>query len=332
MATLDFEFNRDSLDLFPKDNVSNNGSGSGSKVHFAGVGSDRNSTTSGNSSNQTPGGDRHDVMAKYLYKRCQQAKWLEVSDHLRGTLDGGSLDLGVTIKRSPGSYTSEPLLLNPDIVRAVSALDTPVAFTMASEITSALFQQITPFQRELELDRYGCVLPIVNRVAEITLPNSTVSREAYMCLCRKEKIVLVWGDSVPGILAHGADVETIFVGMVRYTHPPSIYHAILIKYRSGEPQSQNPLVTPGTPALVQLPRALGERVHSAILDFRPLTANDSQLFRVLKKSTLTEVGQALQCSLQRDFPRFLWLLLATTTAKSSARRSMSLRPHWRKRT
>jgi len=35
--------------------------------------------------------------------------------------------------------------------------------------------------------------------------------------------VLVWGDSAEGIFAHGIDVETKLLGLVRISLPPSIH-------------------------------------------------------------------------------------------------------------
>jgi hypothetical protein len=105
----------------------------------------------------------------------------------------------VLLRRSDGIYTGEPLFLNPDLVRAVERLGVAVAFTMSSEITNALLQQLTPFQTEISLDPRGFVLPIANSVLDIATGKCPVSRDAYVCLCRQERMVLIWGDTVPGI-------------------------------------------------------------------------------------------------------------------------------------
>jgi hypothetical protein len=73
----------------------------------------------------------------------------------------------------------------------------------------------------LALDPRGVVLPIVNSVKDIATGKAPVSREAYVCLCRQESTVLVWGDTVPGILAHGTDIETRLLGLVWGSHIPS---------------------------------------------------------------------------------------------------------------
>jgi hypothetical protein len=160
-------------------------------------------------------------MVKFLHRRCSQAKWLEPPEDEYGVIDGGSANLGVLLRRNDGIYTAEPLFLNPELVNAVEKLGAAVAFTMSSEITHALLQQVTPFQTELSLDPRGFALPIVNTVKDITSSKTNVTRDAYVCLCKQERMVLVWGDTVPGILAHGTDVETRLLGLVWGSHIPS---------------------------------------------------------------------------------------------------------------
>lgn len=160
-------------------------------------------------------------MVKFLYRRCSQAKWLEPPEDEYGVVDGGAANLGVLLRRPDGVYTAEPLFLNPDLVGAVEKLNVTVAFTMSSEITHALLQQITPFQTELSLDPRGFVLPIASSIKDIISGRLSVPRDAYVCLCKEERMVLVWGDTVPGILAHGTDVETRLLGLVWGSHIPS---------------------------------------------------------------------------------------------------------------
>jgi hypothetical protein len=137
-------------------------------------------------------------MVKYLYKRCMQQKWFE----------------------PPGSFASEPLSIPSELLGAVQRLGAPVAFTMSSEITGVLFQQITPLQTEVLLDPLGSVLPIVNSINDICTGKSSISQDTFMCACRQERFVLVWCDSAQGLVAHGSDVETKLVGLVRNTGEP----------------------------------------------------------------------------------------------------------------
>ncbi|KAF2258386.1 hypothetical protein CC78DRAFT_478949 [Lojkania enalia] len=160
-------------------------------------------------------------MVKFLHRRCSQAKWLEPPEDEYGVIDGGAANLGVLLRRADGIYTAEPLFLNPKLVAAVERLGVAVAFTMSSEITFALLQQVTPFQTELSLNPRGFTLPIVKSVQDIASGKSSVTRDSFVCLCKQERMVLVWGDTVPGILAHGTDIETRLLGLVWGSHIPS---------------------------------------------------------------------------------------------------------------
>jgi hypothetical protein len=153
-------------------------------------------------------------MVKYLYRKCYESKWLEPTEDDFGLSDGGASNLGVVLRRSDGMFTADPLFLNSELVKAVERLGVPVAFTMSSDIVQTLLSSVTPFQTEISLDPRGFVLPIVNSVKELASPKSSVTKEAYICLCRSEKYVLVWSDSVQGVLAHGSDVETRLLGLV----------------------------------------------------------------------------------------------------------------------
>lgn len=153
-------------------------------------------------------------MVKYLYRKCYESRWLEPTEDDFGLSDGGPSNLGVLLRRPDGVYTADPMFLNADLVRIVEKLGVPVAFTMSSDIVHTLLAAVTPFQTELCLDPRGFVLPIVNSVKDLASPKCSVTKEAYICLCRNEKYVLVWSDSVQGVLAHGADVETRLLGLV----------------------------------------------------------------------------------------------------------------------
>jgi hypothetical protein len=153
-------------------------------------------------------------MAKYLYRKCQQSKWfeeIEVEDQIS---DSGATTLGVVLKRPDGTYATEPASLSSSVVSVVDGLGAAVAFTMSSEITHALLQQLSPFQSELALDPRGLMLPIVSSLEDISSATSGVKKDSYICLCRQQKIVLVWGHSAQSILAHGSEVEGRLLSLV----------------------------------------------------------------------------------------------------------------------
>jgi hypothetical protein len=118
------------------------------------------------------------------------------------------------MKLPDGSYCTEPPNADNHFYRAMQQLNSKVAFTMSSDITAALMDQITPFQTELQVHPRGIRLQIVQNLAELADGTTGVSKKSYMCILREERLVLIWNDSVEGILTHGADVEGILVGLV----------------------------------------------------------------------------------------------------------------------
>ena len=155
-------------------------------------------------------------MVKYIHKKCVQHRWLEpASDGSSADSISATTELGVVLRRTDGSYATEPSNVSRQLSRAAGRLEASVAFCMSSGITEALFEQLTPLQTKLQLDPFGAFLPVVNSIDDLCSDVLRVSQEAYMCACRRERFIFVWGVSPQSIVAHGSDVETRLVGVVR---------------------------------------------------------------------------------------------------------------------
>lgn len=155
-------------------------------------------------------------MVRYLHQRCREKKWLEEFGDSNGELSEESA-LGVAI-RSPDQthYAMEPPTVDADFIEALGLLDAKVGLTMSCEISENVFAQITPFQTELQLGPRTRI-PIVRSLEEILSGNVEIDSHAYACLLREERIVMLWNDTVEGILAHGADVEDKLMGHVSFS-------------------------------------------------------------------------------------------------------------------
>ncbi|KAF2433687.1 hypothetical protein EJ08DRAFT_37288 [Tothia fuscella] len=86
---------------------------------------------------------------------------------------------------------------------------------MSSEIVWSIFDKITPLRQEVQLDRSGNVLPLAKSVRDIGTPRCTATKDSYLCFCREERFLLIWGSSMQSILAHGNDVEITLLSLVR---------------------------------------------------------------------------------------------------------------------
>jgi len=176
---------------------------------------------------------RHGVMAKCkrfralqhgciltitdLYKQVVTNQWLDPPRDEDGNLVPEFVATrGVVIQREDGSYVTYPHTLSEGIVKATLKLDVPIAFSMSSEVTAALLSQISPDQTQLGDPRTGIVLPIIESIEQIASGEAPVSREQFICLCKQEQFVLVWGDTVENIVTQGTDIETWLVGLVSF--------------------------------------------------------------------------------------------------------------------
>lgn len=152
---------------------------------------------------------------KDLYKQVVSNQWLEPPrDEDGNPVPEFVSSRGVVIQREDGSYVTYPHTLNEEVVKATLKLDVPITFTMSSEVTAALLSQIAPEQTQLGDPRSGIVLPIVESIEQIASGEAPVSREQFICLCKEEQLVLVWGDTVENIVTQGTDIETWLVGLV----------------------------------------------------------------------------------------------------------------------
>jgi hypothetical protein len=163
------------------------------------------------------------LTAKDLYKQVLANQWLDSPrDEDGNPMSEFTATGGVVMQREDGSYVTYPHTLNDEIVKAILKLDVPIAFSMSFEVTATLLSQIPPEQTQLGDPRTGIVLPIIESVEQIASGEAQVTRDQFICLCKHEQFVLVWGDTVENIVAQGADIETWLVSLVSSpTVPPS---------------------------------------------------------------------------------------------------------------
>jgi len=122
--------------------------------------------------------------------------------------------VGVMMKLAYNQHAIHPSTLHPMAVEAINSIDAAIAFTMASEITATLFRQMSPYQSEIVVQPQGIRIPIVESFGDITRLASTDQIRGSSCIVRKERIILVWSNSVENILPHGAELEMLLLETV----------------------------------------------------------------------------------------------------------------------
>lgn len=151
--------------------------------------------------------------AQELYKQCQDLTWLDASCCVNPT------NLGVAIRRPDNEYAFEPAAMEKRMKIAIGNLGMPVAFSMSSDITSAVFDQISPYQTEIVIQPRGTRIPVVGSLGDVRDRIPEV-KQVYTCLVREEKLVLLWANNVEGLVSHGSHVEqmlmeTVSIGIER---------------------------------------------------------------------------------------------------------------------
>ncbi|KAF7882095.1 hypothetical protein EAF00_011611 [Botryotinia globosa] len=204
--------------------------------------------------------DRHTLVAKYLQRRCSAAKWLQPIEEENGTINESSW-VGVAMRLPDGSYYTEPPNVDNNFYTVMQYLACKVAFTMSSDITAALMDQIGPFQTEVQVHPRGIRLPIVQNLSELAYGGTGVSKKSYLCVLREERLVLIWNESVESIMTHGADVEGILVGLIWGSHIGTM--TATSPYASMTPPiGQTPGQTPGrTPSAISDDPEFNEKMN-----------------------------------------------------------------------
>jgi hypothetical protein len=148
-------------------------------------------------------------MVRYVHKQCQSSGWLSTHESPDPSV------LGVVIRLANSQHVVHPPDISPTTIEAIEGIDAAVGFTMSSEITAALFRQMSPYQTEIMVHAHGLKIPIVESFEDVVhLANSTNGIRGSACIMRKEKVILVWSNTVQNLLPHGAEIEKLLVDTV----------------------------------------------------------------------------------------------------------------------
>ncbi|KAK2740535.1 hypothetical protein FQN57_006038 [Myotisia sp. PD_48] len=144
---------------------------------------------------------KYRAITKYLHARLATNQWYAVPT------DPTVEYHGLLLRKSRGTYISEPEQVHHLLLAAVQKMNVAVAFTMSTETIRIILSLIQPEQTELVLPN-GFQVQIIDSFAEIAnSPSSSVKKFQYVALIREEGVLLVWHDQLDNILVHAEDVE-----------------------------------------------------------------------------------------------------------------------------
>lgn len=165
-----------------------------------------------------------------LHQYCEASRWLEQSECSNTTT------LSVAFRRPGEGYTFKPASISQRMIAAIRCIDTPVAFSMASKITSNVFDHLSPFQDEVIMQPYGARIPVVASL-EYVKERIFEIKQCLAVLVREERVVLLWANSVEAASVHGSEVEHMLMESVRPSPVVSTPRTLLRLCRSGVPLS-----------------------------------------------------------------------------------------------
>jgi hypothetical protein len=152
-------------------------------------------------------------MAQFLCRRFGEYGWLEQDQTAEVPVS-----LGIVMRVKNGDDTEfilEPPTMDANIKIICFKLNLAVVFTMSSEITNLVFARIAKNDSEITLWPNNITIPIIDSLQVFANHGGGTMGRDFCYLIRKEKIVLVWGDSAEEMIVRGEDVESKLRSSVR---------------------------------------------------------------------------------------------------------------------
>ncbi|KAF8437732.1 glycosyl transferase family group 2-domain-containing protein [Terfezia claveryi] len=149
------------------------------------------------------------LMSKYLLQKFQTNKWIPEA------FNAEEDHMGLLLRQGRGLYVTQPKTVSQQLLAAVVKLNVEIAFTMASDITSSIIEGLDASQEDLYLPQDHSQYQIVESLDAIaSAPTGRLRKFQYVCIVKKEKLVLLWHDSVEAMITHVQDVEAKLLALI----------------------------------------------------------------------------------------------------------------------
>ena len=153
---------------------------------------------------KTPISNSFFQMIGYLYKRIVASGW--------APNDPDPADcMGVLVRKQRGTYITMPTPINDSLLDAAVKLNIIAALTMRPEMLDGILASLIPGQSELRFQD-GSQLQILDSIMQVDHTN--VKKFQYACICRQERLILVWHDDLTNLIPQAAKVEERLLSMV----------------------------------------------------------------------------------------------------------------------
>ncbi|PHH74648.1 hypothetical protein CDD82_4832 [Ophiocordyceps australis] len=151
-------------------------------------------------------GFRYRTIVSYLYNRVVASGWVP-SESSRCHEDCS----GVLLRRSRSNYVTAPNPVHHDLLGAVVRLNLAVAVTMRPEMLDGILRSLVAGQTELKF-KDGSQMQIIESL--VLAHPASVKKFQYACLCRQERLILVWHDELHQIVPTATQLEEKLLTLV----------------------------------------------------------------------------------------------------------------------
>ncbi|KAH7031442.1 glycosyl transferase family group 2-domain-containing protein [Microdochium trichocladiopsis] len=100
----------------------------------------------------------------------------------------------------------------PELAGACEKLKLTAAFTMRCEVAQHVLEKLKPGQTEMAMGGHDTILPVVESLHELATTDTSVVKRDYACLVRQEGVVLLWAQSMDGLMQHASQMEDTLMG------------------------------------------------------------------------------------------------------------------------
>lgn len=145
-------------------------------------------------------------MVNYLYSRAVASGWIP-PESARNPDDC----FGVLLRRSRGNYVAALGSAPQMLLDAVLRLNLAVAITMRPQMFDGIMASLSAGQTELRF-RGVSKIQIIDSLA--VAHSSSVKKFQYACVCRQERLVLVWHDDLCNIVSVATQMEEKLLSLV----------------------------------------------------------------------------------------------------------------------
>jgi hypothetical protein len=81
-----------------------------------------------------------------------------------------------------------------------------------------LITRLSPFQQDFALWAGGPAVPVLRSLQSVLSGESYLARDAYMCVFKQERLMLLWSDAYTSLISHVDDILSVRIPRLLWDH------------------------------------------------------------------------------------------------------------------